>query len=74
MAAAADLREAGPVSTDTGAHRGREPVYRSNRAELVALMGPAAYAVLADLCADFDQHGGRLLRHPADPTGPADVS
>ena len=61
-------------SSDTDAHRGREPVYRSSRAELVALMGPAAYAVLAELCADFDRRGGRLLRHPADPAMPADVS
>ena len=60
-------------SSDTEAHRGREPVYRSSRAELVALMGPAAYAVLAELCAEFDARGSRLLRHPADPERGAHV-
>jgi hypothetical protein len=54
-------------SANTEAHVGAEPVYLSNRAVLVALMGPVAYDVLADLCADFDARPGRLLRHAADP-------
>jgi len=53
-------------SANTDAHHGREPVYLSNRAELVALMGPAAYETLAVLCADFDRPGG-TMRHAADP-------
>ena len=54
-------------TSNTEAHVGTEPVYRSSRAELVALMGPAGYAVLAELCEDFDRRPGRLLRHGADP-------
>ncbi|HEY5821609.1 MAG TPA: hypothetical protein VIT20_06515 [Propionibacteriaceae bacterium] len=54
-------------TSNTEAHHGREPVYRENRAELVALMGPSAYDVLAEMCEDFDARPGRLLRHAADP-------
>jgi hypothetical protein len=54
-------------SSNTEAHHGVEPVYLSNRAELVALMGAGAYEVLIQLCEDFDARPGRLLRHPADP-------
>jgi len=54
-------------TSNTEAHGGTEPVYRHSRAELVALMGGAAYELLAGLCADFDGHGSSLLRHPADP-------
>src|SRR5919112_1242609 len=58
-------------SSNTEAHRGKEPVFRSNRAELVAMMGAPAYAVLAAFCEDFDRRGGGLMRHPAGPGGPA---
>jgi hypothetical protein len=58
-------------SSNTEAHHGVQPVYLSARAELVALMGPAAYAMLCELCADFDARPGRLLRHPADLPAPA---
>ncbi len=37
-------------SSNTEAHVGAEPVYRSNRAELTALMGEAAYAELVLRC------------------------
>lgn len=37
-------------SSNTEAHVGREPVFRSNRAELVALMGEGAYAELVVRC------------------------
>jgi hypothetical protein len=37
-------------SSNTEAHVGAEPVYRSNRAELVALMGAPAYAALVVRC------------------------
>lgn len=37
-------------SSHTEAHIGREPVFRSSRAELVDLMGPAAYAELEVRC------------------------
>jgi hypothetical protein len=53
-------------SSNTEAHRGSEPVYVSQRAELVALMGTAAYEALARLCADFDARPGALMRHAAD--------
>jgi hypothetical protein len=54
-------------SSNTEAHVGAEPVYRSSRDELVALMGPAAYALLAQYCEDFDSRPSGLLRHAADP-------
>ena len=54
-------------SSNSDAHGGSEPVYRQNRAELVALVGLPAYEVLAGLCEDFDVSASRLLRHPADP-------
>lgn len=54
-------------TSNTEAHVGQEPVYRSSRHELVALMGEAAYAVLADLCRDFDRASLSALRHRADP-------
>jgi hypothetical protein len=46
-------------------------VFRSSETELVAMMGAPAYAVLAAFCEDFDRRESRLLRHPADPGGPA---
>lgn len=55
-------------TANTEAHNGSEPVYLSNRAELVALMGERAYAQLATLCEDFDNRPGRAMRHAADPT------
>jgi hypothetical protein len=42
-------------------------VYLENRAELVALMGAAAYEVLAMACEDFESRRGNTMRHPADP-------
>jgi hypothetical protein len=54
-------------TSNTEAHQGRQPVYLDNRAELVALMGQPAYAIVAELCEDFDARPGRLLRHAADP-------
>jgi hypothetical protein len=59
-------------SGNTEAHVGREPVYLSNRAELVALMGEPAYAELARQCAARLAAGGRRggglpAPHPADP-------
>jgi hypothetical protein len=59
-------------SGNTEAHVGREPVFRSNAAELTALMGPAAYAELARLCDQRLAAAGRrgrdlLAPHPADP-------
>ena len=54
-------------TANTEAHHGREPVYRSSRAELVALLGEAAYDVLAQICADFQARPGTTMRHAADP-------
>jgi len=54
-------------TANTEAHRGKEPVYLANAAELVALMGPGGYAVLRPLCEDFDARPTRSLRHAADP-------
>jgi hypothetical protein len=54
-------------TANTEAHVGVEPVYRSCRDELVALMGEPAYALLVTCCDDFDARPGNLLRHAADP-------
>jgi hypothetical protein len=54
-------------SGNTAAHVGREPVYVSNRDELVELMGPAGYAVLARMCEERLAAGVLLAPHPADP-------
>jgi hypothetical protein len=63
-------------SGNTEAHVGVEPVYLSNRDELIALMGKKAYAVLVDYCdarmeALAQARGASragLAPHPADPT------
>jgi hypothetical protein len=53
------------------AHIGAEPLYVSYRAELTELMGGAAYAVLARLCADRLAAAASgvppVAGHPADP-------
>ena len=54
-------------TANTEAHHGREPVYLSSAAELSALMGAAAYAVLVELCAEFASRKGQRMQHPADP-------
>lgn len=54
-------------SGNTEAHLGRVPVYRDNAVELTALMGAAAYAVLAALCDARVASRRPLARHPADP-------
>ena len=54
-------------TSNTEAHHGRQPVYRENRDELIALMGQPAYALLIGLCEEFESRRGGLLRHPADP-------
>ena len=58
-------------TSNTEAHRGRRPVYESYAAELTALMGRTAYAVLVELCAEFASRRGSRMRHPADPGGVA---
>ena len=60
-------------TANTEAHHGRRPVYQSNAAELTALMGPAAYAVLVELCAEFESRTGDRLQHPADGPRPASL-
>ena len=64
-------------SGNTEAHVGTQPVYASNRDELVELMGKKAYAVLVEYCQareatmaaarDIAVHSG-LAPHPADPS------
>ena len=54
-------------TADTEAHGGKEPVFISNRPELVALMGEAAYLELKEHCEVFDARPGASMRHPADP-------
>ncbi len=53
-------------SSNTEAHQGTQPVYLANRPELVALMGEAAYLLLAGMCTEFESGRGASLRHPAD--------
>lgn len=51
---------------NTEAHVGREPVYVSNRPELVALMGEVAYAELARHCEARLATRTTVAPHPAD--------
>lgn len=51
-------------SSNTRAHVGRDPVYVTNRDELIALMGDDAYAELARHCERFVA-AGRPIAHPA---------
>ncbi|RLV56311.1 hypothetical protein D9V41_07750 [Aeromicrobium phragmitis] len=55
-------------SSNTEAHVGRDPVYVSYRAELVALMGEAGYDALRGHCERFEA-AGRPQPHLADPIG-----
>ncbi|WP_026926541.1 hypothetical protein [Granulicoccus phenolivorans] len=52
-------------TSNTEAHTAAEPVYLSARAELVELMGAAAYDRLAELCADYAAGRQAAHRHPA---------
>ena len=62
-------------SGNTEAHIATEPVYVTNRDELVELMGKKAYAVLVEYCQAHEQalqqaRGAArrgLAPHPADP-------
>lgn len=54
-------------TSNTEAHQGQEPVYISNRPELVAVMGQAAYDELREHCETFEARPGRAMRHAADP-------
>ncbi len=51
-------------TSNTEAHVGGQPVYVSQRSELVALMGPAGYAELERHCQAYEA-GPALSRHPA---------
>jgi hypothetical protein len=53
-------------SSTTEAHVGAEPLFQSYAPELTALMGEAAYAVLAGICAER-MVIGMAAPHPADP-------
>jgi hypothetical protein len=57
-------------SSSTEAHVGTQPVYRDNAVELRALMGDPAYALLVEVCEEFESRRGRRLAHPADPVAP----
>ncbi len=54
-------------SGNTEAHVGVEPVYVTNEAELVALMGQAAYDELVRHCEAHVRSRSALALHPADP-------
>ncbi|WP_121253198.1 hypothetical protein [Nocardioides ferulae] len=54
-------------SGNTEAHVAAEPVYLTHEAELVALMGQAAYAELVRHCESHVRSRSTLGRHPADP-------
>ncbi len=62
-------------SGNTDAHVGKQPVYLSNRVELIELMGEAAYDVLARLCeerlAGATKRRPPTAPHPADPPLPS---
>jgi hypothetical protein len=52
---------------NTDAHKGSEPVYVSNRTELVALVGEKTYDELARHCEAHLAAKQRIAPHPADP-------
>ncbi|MEV4760720.1 hypothetical protein AB0J86_37235 [Micromonospora sp. NPDC049559] len=52
------------------AHVGQEPMYLSYEPELTALVGKAAYARLAELCAERARQG-LVAPHPASPAQPS---
>jgi hypothetical protein len=52
---------------NTEAHRASQPLYLTYEPELVALIGPEAYAVLAEKCATHLSARAPLALHPADP-------
>ncbi|MEQ6902371.1 hypothetical protein [Nocardioides sp. YIM 152588] len=54
-------------SGNTDAHVGMEPVFVTNRPELVALMGEAAYDELAGHCEAHLRSRSALALHPASP-------
>src|SRR5690242_20781676 len=54
-------------SGNTEAHVGAEPVYLSNATELIALMGQAAYDLLASACEKHLRSRSQLALHPASP-------
>jgi hypothetical protein len=56
-------------SGNTEAHIGVEPVFVTNRPELVELMGQAAYDELARHCEAHLRSRSALALHPADPHG-----
>jgi hypothetical protein len=51
-------------TSNTEAHVGSQPVYVSQRAELIALMGAAGYAELEQHCAAFEASANPAV-HPA---------
>jgi hypothetical protein len=53
-------------SGNTEAHTAAQPVYESYRAELVELMGQAAYDVMRTHCVEHEATRSTLTRHPAD--------
>lgn len=57
---------------NTEAHVGAEPVYLSNQAELVELMGRNAYDQLAEYCEQHLAANPRVAPHPAS-TGPVPI-
>lgn len=54
-------------SSNTEAHVGLEPVYLSSATELIALMGQAAYDLLAARCEAHIRSRSALALHPASP-------
>lgn len=57
-------------TTDSACHSNSEPMWKSQRTELIALMGRESYAVLADICtarARAAEAGFPLTRHPGTP-------
>ncbi|MEZ5117938.1 MAG: hypothetical protein R2737_16875 [Candidatus Nanopelagicales bacterium] len=54
-------------SGNTEAHVGTDPVYVTNRDELVELMGEPGYDELVRHCRAHERRGRRTAPHPADP-------
>lgn len=52
-------------STDSSCHVDDQPMWRSQKTELIAMMGEASYEILANHCRSREGHP--RLRHPASP-------
>ena len=54
-------------SADPSCHIAEEPLWKSQKTELIALLGEECYEILATHCEARARSGVEFPRHPADP-------